>query len=83
MKNKFFRVICRGMKSSYGFSYIIMSDATHAYEKVKTNLNKWNLGYSSDIEMESVELIAEDVHFLDVVLFYIFRKEEKKYVDKF
>ena len=40
MKNKFFRVICRGMKSSYGFSYIIMSDATHAYEKVKTNLNK-------------------------------------------
>ena len=66
--NKLYRVNLKGMKSNptgvaYGVSYVIAKNPTDAYEKVKTFLDKEDLGYTKDREMESIELIAEEYRY--------------------
>ena len=62
---KLYRVTLRGMKYSltgtvYGISYVVAENSEIAYSKVKEFLNKNDYGFSSDREMESIELLAED-----------------------
>lgn len=57
--SKLFRVVCRGMKSSYGISYVVATDPTSAYQKLKDYLDQHDLGFHKDREMEKIELIAD------------------------
>lgn len=63
--DKLFRVTCKGMQYSitgpaYGVSYVIAKDPSQAYERVRHFLDTEDLGYTSDRELEKVELIAEN-----------------------
>lgn len=60
---KLYLVTLRGMKSSpsgpsYGESYVLAEDPTTAYGTVRTFLDSNDIGFSSEREMESIELIA-------------------------
>ena len=68
---KLYRVTLRGMKYSatgtvYGISYVVAENSEIAYLKVKDFLNTNNYGFSSDREMESIELLAEDNQYSSV-----------------
>jgi len=60
-----YRVTLRGMKGSiagtvaYGVSYVIASNPNSAYEIVRYFLDKNDLGFSHERQLEKVELIAE------------------------
>lgn len=62
---KLFRVNLRGMKSSYGgpaygCSYVVAEDSNAAYLLLREYVDKKDLGFDNERELESVELIAED-----------------------
>ena len=68
---KLYKVTLRGMKYSatgnvYGISYVVAENSEIAYLKVKDFLNTNNYGFSSDREMESIELLAEDNQYSSV-----------------
>jgi len=68
---KLYRVTLRGMKHSatgtvYGISYVVAENSAIAYSKVKEFLNINDYGFATDIEMESVELLAEDSQYSPV-----------------
>ena len=50
----------------YGISYVVAENSEIAYSKVKEFLNKNDYGFSSDREMESIELLAEDNQYTSV-----------------
>ena len=61
---KLFMVTLKGMKYSasgvtHGVNYVVAKDPTEAYEIVRSFIDKENLGFYKDRELESVELIAE------------------------
>lgn len=63
---KLFRVNLRGLKSSvFGSSYVIAQDSNEAYQKVRKHLDEKNYGFSKERELESVELIAENIDYTD------------------
>ena len=57
---KLYKVKCRGMQFSHGFSYVVANDPTKAYEIVKKYLDKEDLGFLDDRELEIIELLAEE-----------------------
>ena len=63
-KMKLFRVIIRGgcstTSTNYHYSYVVAENSVIAYEKVRKFLDEKDLCFSSEREMESVELIAEE-----------------------
>lgn len=71
MSNKLYLVKLRGMQSSlssgirYGHAYVVAKDSAKAYEQVLNFLEKDDIGFSGDREMESVELLAENVEYPD------------------
>ena len=70
MSIKLYRVTCRGMKTSatgtsYGISYVLAENPTEAYDTVRAYLDKHELGFSKDRELESIELIAENSDYPD------------------
>jgi hypothetical protein len=60
-----YRVTLRGMKTSiagtvaYGVSYVLASNPTSAYATVRYFLDKNDLGFSHERQLEKIELIAE------------------------
>ena len=60
---KLYKVKLRGLKYSagtnYGESYVVANNPSEAYDKVRAFVLEKNLGFASDREMESVELLAE------------------------
>jgi hypothetical protein len=67
---KLYKVNLRGMTFSatgtvYGVSYVVAEDSEKAYQKVRKFLDKNDLGFSKDRELDSVELIAEDSQYTD------------------
>ena len=67
-KMKLFKVNLRGMKSNYsgpryGCSYVVAEDSNAAYLLVRNYVDKKDLGFDHEREMESVELIAEDAEY--------------------
>lgn len=62
---KLYRVRLKGMSGSgidtaYGKPYVIASDATEALEKVQKYLEQRDIGFRSDREIDSIELLAEE-----------------------
>ena len=63
---KLYRVTCRGMQTSgasYGISYVVAEDTAQAYAKVRQHLDERDLGFTTDRELEKVELIAEATNY--------------------
>lgn len=61
---KLYKVLCRGMtitKPKHGIAYVVASDAEKAYQLVLKELKLRNFGTAGERELESIELIAEDV----------------------
>lgn len=57
---------CKGMQSrisgttAHGIAYVIAKDAGEAYKILRDDLDKRDLGFSSDRAMDTVELIAQN-----------------------
>lgn len=65
---KLFKVTCRGMNFFstgvvHGIAYVVANHPTQAYEILRKHLDKSNLGFTSERELESIELIAEDYEY--------------------
>lgn len=64
---KLFLVECRGMTSpiggrvAHGRAYVIATDATAAWERVRLDLEERDLGSQWDREVATISLLAEDV----------------------
>lgn len=58
-----FRVTLRGMRDSYGVSYVVADDAGKAYEHVLADMNKRDIGFSKDRALDKVELLAEEYEY--------------------
>ena len=70
MSLKLYKVTCKGMTTSftgcaYGVAYVVASDPTEAYEKVRTDLEKQDLGFRKDRELDRIELLAENTDYPD------------------
>jgi len=62
---KLYKVECRGMvheivDMAHGIAYVIAENPEEAYRKVRNHLDAKNLGFASDREMKTIELLAED-----------------------
>lgn len=62
---KLYRVRLKGLHGTnvsiaYGHPYVVADNPTEALDKVQDYLNKRNLGFISDREMVSIELLAEE-----------------------
>lgn len=71
IRNKLYRVTLRGMTYSstgtiYGVSYVVAENTEEAYIKVKTFLDKENLGFSKDRELDKIELLADTYSYSNV-----------------
>jgi hypothetical protein len=69
--DKLFRVNLKGMYGTgcgikYHQSYVVAKTMDGAYKKVRDYLDGADLGFSSDRELDSIELIAEDCEYTDV-----------------
>lgn len=67
---KLYRVTLRGMSYSttstiYGTSYVVATNPNEAYKKVRAFLDKNDLGYSKDRELDKIELLAEAEQYTD------------------
>ena len=61
---KLFLVKCRGMHGSlalpgHGTAFVIAYDAGEAYQKVRADLDKRDLWFGAERELQTVELCAE------------------------
>jgi len=70
MSLKLYKVTCKGMTTSstgvaHGISYVLAADPTEAYLTVRTNLDKRDIGFDKDRELDRIELIAENVDYPD------------------
>ena len=70
MNRKLYRVTCTGMTSSFGciahgIAYVVATNPTEAYEKLRDYLDTAELGFKRAREMEKVELIAEETKYPD------------------
>ena len=66
---KLYRVTCRGMTSSFGgqpshgIAYVVASDAEQAYRLHRGYLNRFDLGFNYERELDNVALVAENVRY--------------------
>jgi len=70
MSLKLYKITCKGMTvSSTGVahcvSYVLAKDPTDAYKIMRTSLDKRDLGFSKDRELDKVELVAENTDYPD------------------
>jgi hypothetical protein len=65
MRMKLYRVTCRGMHggiggdTAHGIAYVVSEDPHRAYQTLRAHLDKRDLGFTPEREMQSVELLAE------------------------
>ena len=67
---KLYRVQLKGMTSSfvgtrYGMPYVIATNPTDAYKIVREYLDRNNLGFRNEREMDSITLLAEEGDYPD------------------
>lgn len=67
---KLYKVTLKGMTYSssgisYGVSYVVAKDSNEAYMKVKEYLDRKDIGFRRERELNKVELIAEDAEYTD------------------
>ena len=63
---KLFYIKCKGLKHSigcgetvYSKAFVVAKTMNDAYEKVRKYLDEAGIGFDSDRELESIELLAE------------------------
>jgi hypothetical protein len=57
--SKLYYVELKGMKSSYGSSYVVADNPDEALRKVQKYVNENNLGFTKDREMDCIKLLAD------------------------
>ena len=62
---KLYKVTLRGMTHNstgvaHGINYVIAQNPDEAYRKVRDYLDKEDIGFSYDRELNTIELLAED-----------------------
>jgi len=65
-----YKVTLRGMTWSstgmvHGIAYVVATDPTEAYNKLKNYLEKKDIGFRKDRELQTVELLASDYEYND------------------
>ena len=65
---KLYKVTLRGMThnstgTKYGISYVVANDSEEAYRKVRKFLDKEDMGFSKERELDKIELLAEDYQY--------------------
>ena len=71
MSDKLYKVTCRGMTfgiaggTVHGIAFVVATNPDVAYRKLRKHLDKQDLGYGKDRELEKVELIAENIDYPD------------------
>jgi len=76
---KLYRVQLEGVavsfvRTCYGISYVVATNPTEAYKIVREYLDRKNLGFRSEREMDSITLLAEETDYPDC-RFHLFMKE--------
>jgi len=66
-----YKVTLKGMTYSYngiahGISYVIAENTDEAYQKVKNFLDKKDIGYSRERELDKVELLASSYEYNNI-----------------
>ena len=59
-KNNLYKITLQGMVATYGTAYVVAEDPTSAYQKVRKEIDKKDLGFSKERKLKSIELIAVD-----------------------
>lgn len=68
---RLFRVTCRGMASSasgrvaHGVAYVVATNSDDAYQRVRADLDKRDIGLTNERELDKIELIAESCDYPD------------------
>lgn len=67
---KLYKVTLKGMTfaclgAAYGVSYVVAENPDLAYKKVREFLDKKDLGFSKERELDKIELLAEDYQYTD------------------
>ena len=67
---KLYRVQLKGMTSSfagicYGMPYVVATNSTDAYKIVREFLDRKNIGFRNEREMDSITLLAEESDYPD------------------
>lgn len=70
-KQNLYKVTLRGLTFSttgtvYGVSYVVATDPTEAYNKVRKFLNDKDYGFGYDRELHTIELLASSYEYNDV-----------------
>ncbi len=70
---KLYRVKLRGMTSeilstAYGHPYVVADSANEAIDKVRLYLNKRNLGFARERELDTITLLAEEGDYPDCLI---------------
>lgn len=66
---KLYLVKCKGMTSSFGsetahgIAYVVAKNCSDAYESLRKHLDKENLGFSHERELDTVQLIADEANY--------------------
>lgn len=63
---KLYLVRCRGLQFSssgpvWGIQYVVANDPTEAYQAVKQFLVRNSIGFPAERELDTIQLLAEDV----------------------
>ena len=71
MSKKLYKVYCIGMRVglvsnvAHGVGYVIADNPDQAYKKLRANLDKEDLGFAQERELEKIKLIAENDNYPD------------------
>lgn len=67
-RKKLYKVTLKGMTHSstgvkYGINYVVANDSEEAYKKVRKFLDDGDMGFSSERELDKIELLAENYQY--------------------
>jgi hypothetical protein len=70
MTNKLYRVQLRGMQYNTtgpvrGISFVVAHSSDEAYQKVRKYLDEKDYGFSSERQLQSIELLAEELEYTE------------------
>lgn len=65
---KLYKVTLKGMTHNstgvkYGINYVVANDSEEAYRKVRKFLDDGDMGFSSERELDKIELLAENYQY--------------------
>lgn len=78
-----YRVTLRGMQHSvsgapYGIAYVVATDAESAYQTVRAELDRQNVGFSYERQLDKIELVAEEAIYPASLRLYFAKQEVRR-----